>query len=100
MAGDRHARFGALRAVASAPTDSGPRTTVESTDTSRVINPRAAARDLADGGAEIRMPAVAAAARVSEATACRYLPTWSSRHRAVQGQTVIVSMNSSFFMST
>ncbi|MFE3598380.1 TetR/AcrR family transcriptional regulator [Streptomyces sp. NPDC059142] len=34
----------------------------------------AAARDLADTGAEITMPAVAAHARVSEATAYRYFP--------------------------
>jgi AcrR family transcriptional regulator len=34
----------------------------------------AAARDLADSGAEITMPAVAAEARVSEATAYRYFP--------------------------
>ncbi|MBU2669880.1 TetR/AcrR family transcriptional regulator [Actinoplanes bogorensis] len=34
----------------------------------------AAARELADTGAEITMPAVAAAARVSDATAYRYFP--------------------------
>ena len=34
----------------------------------------AAARELADSGAEMTMPAVAAAARVSEATAYRYFP--------------------------
>jgi len=42
----------------------------------------AAARDLADSGAEITMPAVAAAARVSEATAYRYFPDLVSLLRA------------------
>jgi len=42
----------------------------------------AAARDLADSGAEITMPAVAAAARVSEATAYRYFPDLISLLRA------------------
>jgi AcrR family transcriptional regulator len=42
----------------------------------------AAARDLADSGAEITMPAVAAEARVSEATAYRYFPDLISLLRA------------------
>jgi AcrR family transcriptional regulator len=42
----------------------------------------AAARDLADSGAEITMPAVAAQARVSEATAYRYFPDLVSLLRA------------------
>jgi AcrR family transcriptional regulator len=42
----------------------------------------AAARELADSGAEIAMPAVAAAARVSEATAYRYFPDLVSLLRA------------------
>ena len=42
----------------------------------------AAARDLADSGAEITMPAVAARARVSEATAYRYFPDLVSLLRA------------------
>jgi len=42
----------------------------------------AAARDLADSGAEITMPAVAAQARVSEATAYRYFPDLISLLRA------------------
>ncbi|MFE2068113.1 TetR/AcrR family transcriptional regulator [Streptomyces sp. NPDC059467] len=42
----------------------------------------AAARDLADTGAEITMPAVAAEARVSEATAYRYFPDLLSLLRA------------------
>ncbi|MFJ8057490.1 TetR/AcrR family transcriptional regulator [Streptomyces sp. NPDC096142] len=42
----------------------------------------AAARDLADTGAEITMPAVAAHARVSEATAYRYFPDLLSLLRA------------------
>jgi AcrR family transcriptional regulator len=41
-----------------------------------------AARDLADSGAEITMPAVAAEARVSEATAYRYFPDLVSLLRA------------------
>lgn len=41
-----------------------------------------AARDLADTGAEITMPAVAAQARVSEATAYRYFPDLLSLLRA------------------
>ncbi|GGN28064.1 TetR/AcrR family transcriptional regulator [Streptomyces fuscichromogenes] len=41
-----------------------------------------AARDLADTGAEITMPAVAAEARVSEATAYRYFPDLFSLLRA------------------
>ncbi|MFG2965672.1 MULTISPECIES: TetR/AcrR family transcriptional regulator [unclassified Streptomyces] len=42
----------------------------------------AAARDLADTGAEITMPKIAAAARVSEATAYRYFPDLLSLLRA------------------
>jgi AcrR family transcriptional regulator len=42
----------------------------------------AAARELADSGAEITMPAVAARARVSEATAYRYFPDLISLLRA------------------
>ncbi|MEU9451895.1 TetR family transcriptional regulator [Streptomyces sp. NPDC048277] len=42
----------------------------------------AAARDLADTGAEITMPGVAAEARVSEATAYRYFPDLLSLLRA------------------
>lgn len=42
----------------------------------------AAARTLADSGAEITMPAVAAEARVSEATAYRYFPDLVSLLRA------------------
>ncbi|MFJ3803695.1 TetR/AcrR family transcriptional regulator [Streptomyces sp. NPDC090088] len=42
----------------------------------------AAARDLADTGAEITMPKVAAGARVSEATAYRYFPDLLSLLRA------------------
>ena len=42
----------------------------------------AAARELADSGAEITMPAIAAAARVSEATAYRYFPDLISLLRA------------------
>ncbi|MER7923009.1 TetR/AcrR family transcriptional regulator [Streptomyces sp. NPDC096057] len=42
----------------------------------------AAARDLADTGAEITMPVVAAHARVSEATAYRYFPDLLSLLRA------------------
>jgi AcrR family transcriptional regulator len=42
----------------------------------------AAARDLADSGAEITMPAIAAEARVSEATAYRYFPDLVSLLRA------------------
>ena len=43
----------------------------------------AAARELADSGAEITMPAVAAEARVSEATAYRYFP---DLHLALAGR--------------
>ncbi len=42
----------------------------------------AAARDLADSGAEITMPLIAAEARVSEATAYRYFPDLISLLRA------------------
>jgi AcrR family transcriptional regulator len=42
----------------------------------------AAARDLADSGAEITMPVIAAEARVSEATAYRYFPDLVSLLRA------------------
>ena len=37
----------------------------------------AAAHELAETGGEVTMPAIAAAARVSEATAYRYSPIWS-----------------------
>lgn len=55
----------------------------------------AAARDLADSGAEITMPTVAAQARVSEATAYRYFPDLVSLLRvAVMTDDLVAALRS------